>query len=436
MHIIDRRLNPKGKSLVNKQRFIRRARTQIREAIEEGVKKGKITDIDQQGRVRIKGGDRLAEPAFRPDGKKGARSIVLPGNKEFSTGDQLKRPKSGEDGAGSKAGDSGDGEDGFQFTLSRDEFLEFFFDNLELPDFIKRSLKKEKSFEMRRAGYRRFGNPSALDLKRTMRNSLSRRIALKRPGKRSIQTLEDEIARFKALSEKTPDDEQELNALIAELHHALFLMKRIPFLDPMDVRFRNFEKVERPVSQAVMFCLMDVSGSMSETLKDLAKRFFLLLHMFLKRQYQKVDIVFIRHTTQASEVDEETFFYSRETGGTFVSTAMKEMKRILDQRYPLDDWNIYAAQASDGENYESDNANCVRFLNDDILPACQYYAYIEVYDQSDQQIFNINPSGSTLWRTYSAINGFDHKFALKRIGQPSDIYPVFRQLFAKKLDAA
>ncbi|MBL4786643.1 MAG: DUF444 family protein [Cohaesibacteraceae bacterium] len=157
---------------------------------------------------------------------------------------------------------------------------------------------------------------------------------------------------------------------------------------------------------------------------------------FLKRQYQKVDIVFIRHTTQASEVDEETFFYSRETGGTFVSTAMKEMKRILDQRYPLDDWNIYAAQASDGENYESDNANCVRFLNDDILPACQYYAYIEVYDQSDQQIFNINPSGSTLWRTYSAINGFDQKFALKRIGQPSDIYPVFRQLFAKKLDAA
>ena len=116
------------------------------------------------------------------------------------------------------------------------------------------------------------------------------------------------------------------------------------------MRYRRFEPQPKPVAQAVMFCLMDVSGSMTEHMKDLAKRFFALLYLFLKRRYKHVDIVFIRHTHEAREVDEETFFYSPETGGTVVSTALEEMARIVDDRYPPDDWNIYAAQASDGDN--------------------------------------------------------------------------------------
>ena len=111
-----------------------------------------------------------------------------------------------------------------------------------------------------------------------------------------------------------------------------------------------------------MFCLMDVSGSMTEHMKDLAKRFYVLLYIFLKRRYKNVDVVFIRHTHQASEVDEETFFNSPETGGTVVSTALEEMQRVIEERYSPDNWNIYAAQASDGDNTASDNDKTAALL--------------------------------------------------------------------------
>ncbi|WP_350335114.1 YeaH/YhbH family protein [Coralliovum pocilloporae] len=435
MHIIDRRLNPKGKSLVNRQRFIRRARSQIKKAIEDGLRTGKISDIDSQGRITIKGGDRLAEPAFRPDSRKGKRSTVWPGNKDFIRGDEVRKPPSGQ-GQGSKASDSGEGEDAFQFSLTRDEFLEFFFEDLELPDLVKRSLKAEKTYEMRRAGFRRFGTPSALDLKRTMRNSLARRISLQRPSGSRLAELEDEIDRLKALEERSPEQETQLIRLTSSIRKASIKMQRIPYLDPLDVRYRNFEPVEKPVSQAVMFCLMDVSGSMSEHHKDLAKRFFLLLHLFLERQYERVELVFIRHTTQASEVDEETFFYSRESGGTIVSSALREMIAVISDRYPLAEWNIYAAQASDGENFDSDNGNCLEALSEHILPVCQYFAYVEVGEESDRQLFGTSKDGSALWRTYGQIQGFDQRFSMRKISDPADIYPVFRDLFARRSEAA
>ena len=135
--------------------------------------------------------------------------------------------------------------------------------------------------------------------------------------------------------------------------------KIIPYIDPIDVRYNRFDRVPRPNTEAVMFCLMDVSGSMTEAMKDLAQRFFMLLHVFLIRRYRHVDIVFIRHTSTAEEVDEDTFFYSRETGGTVVSTALEKMLEIARARYPTDRWNIYAAQASDGDNYGADSGRCV-----------------------------------------------------------------------------
>ena len=127
--------------------------------------------------------------------------------------------------------------------------------------------------------------------------------------------------------------------------------KVIAYIDPVDIRFNRFEPQPLPNANAVMFCLMDVSGSMGEREKDLAKRFFVLLHLFLKRRYERTDIVFIRHTHEAQEVDEETFFYSTQSGGTVVSTALEEMRRIIEERYPSREWNIYAAQASDGDNF-------------------------------------------------------------------------------------
>jgi uncharacterized sporulation protein YeaH/YhbH (DUF444 family) len=206
----------------------------------------------------------------------------------------------------------------------------------------------------------------------------------------------------------------------------------IPYIDPLDVRYRKFEPQPKPVAQAVMFCLMDVSGSMTEHMKDLAKRFYVLLYIFLKRRYKHVDVVFIRHTHQAQEVDEDTFFHSPETGGTVVSTALEEMQRVIAERYSPDSWNIYAAQASDGDNTASDNDKTAALLTDMILPVCQYYAYLEVGRDSEHFPPGFIRRDSDLWQTYTTICKSGAPMAMRKVGHRRDIYPVFRELFAKK----
>jgi uncharacterized sporulation protein YeaH/YhbH (DUF444 family) len=279
---------------------------------------------------------------------------------------------------------------------------------------------------LRRAGYTVSGSPANLSIGRTLRNSLSRRIALKRPKAAETATLEEEI---RALEESEPDAAI-LDELRAELERLRTRSQRIPYVDPIDLRYRRFEPYPRPVAQAVMFCLMDVSGSMTEHMKDLAKRFYILLHIFLTRRYKHVEIVFIRHTDHAKEVDEETFFGSRETGGTLVSSALVEMKRIIAERYNPDDWNIYAAQASDGDNVSSDGATSQDLLRSAILPACQYFAYLEVGDEGGPRAGFVEHR-TTLWRTYEPVAKTNSVLAMRKVNHRRDIYPVFRELFSR-----
>ncbi len=437
LYIVDRRKNPKGKSLGNRQRFMRRAKAQIKKAVEDTIRTRGITDINSGDSITIPG-KTLHEPGFHHARRGGDRNYVLPGNKKFVPGDRIARPQSGDGGAGgSQASSDGEGEDEFQFSLTRDEFLDIFFEDLELPDLLKKSLKQTTAYRTARAGFSVEGTPSNLSLVRTMRNSLARRIGLRRPKTAQVRDLEDRVAALQAKAEKRPSgkltktDEDTLHILLAELEEAKRRMKAIPFIDPIDTRFNQFQQIPDPNTQAVMFCLMDVSGSMSEQMKELAKRFFMLLHLFLHRRYEHVDVVFIRHTSRAAEVDEETFFYSRETGGTIVSTALEEMKRVLKDRYPTDQWNIYAAQASDGDNYSNDGAKCTALLAEDLLPKCQYYAYIEITDEREAEIFSSAEGETALWKAYAPVARTNARFALKRVTKAADIFPVFRELFAK-----
>ncbi len=437
LYIVDRRKNPKGKSLGNRQRFMRRAKAQIKKAVEDTIRTRGITDINSGDSITIPG-KTLHEPGFHHARRGGDRNYVLPGNKKFVPGDRIARPQSGDGGAGgSQASPDGEGEDEFQFSLTRDEFLDIFFEDLELPDLLKKSLKQTTAYRTARAGFSVEGTPSNLSLVRTMRNSLARRIGLRRPKTAQVRDLEERIAALQAKAEKRPSgkltktDEDTLHILLAELEEAKRRMKAIPFIDPIDTRFNQFQQIPDPNTQAVMFCLMDVSGSMSEQMKELAKRFFMLLHLFLHRRYEHVDVVFIRHTSRAAEVDEETFFYSRETGGTIVSTALEEMKRVLKDRYPTDQWNIYAAQASDGDNYSNDGAKCTALLAEDLLPKCQYYAYIEITDEREAEIFSSAEGETALWKAYAPVARTNARFALKRVTKAADIFPVFRELFAK-----
>ncbi len=427
-HFVDRRLNPKGKSLGNRQRFLRRARVQIREAVQKSLKDSAVADLDKNRKIKIstKG---TKEPRFRLDPRaSGERDFVLPGNRDFMPGDAIDKPKSGVGGAGKEASDSGEGEDDFEFTMTQDEVLDIFFEDLELPNLVRTTLKETPNKVWKRAGITTSGSPTQINLVRTMRNSYGRRLALRRPSLPDIAALE---AALDAAERETPPAADRIAALKEQLAKANAKRKWVGFIDPIDVRFNSFTEQPTPTSQAVMFCLMDVSGSMGEREKDLAKRFYMLLHLFLKRRYKKVDVVFIRHTHDAQEVNEQEFFYSRQSGGTIVSTALDKMLEIQRARYATADWNIYAAQASDGYTQSGDARHCVDMLNQLVMPLCQYYAYIEILDEREMEVFASDDSGAELWRAYRTVAAEWDNFATKRIAKPGDIFPVFHELFKK-----
>ena len=426
MHIVDRRLNPGGKSLPNRQRFLRRVKDVAQRAVRESAREKDIKDLGKDGRISVPG-DGVREPRFARQPGTGHQDYILPGNKTYVEGDRIERPPGGGGGGGAGEGGEGseNGEDAFHFVLTREEFLDLFLEDLELPDLAKRRLAVVETEGLRRAGYTVSGSPANLALSRTLRNSMSRRIALKRPKLEEVAALEAEIAAAEAAGDpRLPD----LTSKLMELRER---SKRIPYVDPIDLRFRRFEPYPKPIAQAVMFCLMDVSGSMTEHMKDLAKRFYILLHIFLTRRYKHVEIVFIRHTDKATEVDEETFFGSRETGGTLVSSALVEMKRIVTERYSPDDWNIYAAQASDGDNVSSDGPTSTELLRAHILPACQHFAYLEVGDENGPRAGFVEHR-TTLWRTYEALAKAGEPLAMRKVNHRRDIYPVFRELFGRK----
>lgn len=421
MNIIDRRRDPGGKSLANRQRFIRRARALVKRAVREASAKRSIKDVDKGGDIVVPA-DGVREPTLRRGSQGGKREYVLPGNKKYVQGDTIARPD--EEGGGSGASDGGEGEDDFRFALSDEEFLDLFLEDLELPDLAKRQVMGVEETQPVRAGYRSSGPPAALSVSRTMRNSLSRRTALGRPRPEELAAIEAEIARLEDLE----NQEAKVAELREHLQRKRTRMRLVPFIDPLDVRFRRYDQIPKPVARAVMFCLMDVSGSMDEHMKDLAKRFYALLYLFLKRRYKRVEVVFIRHTHEAREVDEETFFHSRESGGTVVSTALQEMARVVQDRFPANQWNIYAAQASDGDNLPMDNPNTLNLLKSAILPLCQYYAYLEVGHARDDG----GGEATSLWRAYEMLAGSEERMAMRKVSHRRDIYPVFRELFAKE----
>lgn len=414
--IIDRRLSGKNKSVGNRERFLRRYKAQIADAARRAIAGRSIRDMEKSESISIPRKD-IREPSFH-HGQGGIRDSVHPGNPGYVRGDGIERPQGGAGGAGGQASDQGGGEDDFSFTLSKDEFMQLFFEDLELPHLLRTHIGDQPQWKSRRAGFSTDGTPHNLAVVRTMRQALGRRIALSKSSKRALTELE---AKLQALQTSGQGDSDTARALQLEIEQLRQRVSKTPYLDPIDLRFRAHTKVPVPISRAVMFCVMDVSGSMDEARKDLAKRFFILLYLFLTRHYQHIELVFIRHHTEASEVDEDTFFHSRETGGTVVSSALELLDTIIRARYPASEWNLYVAQASDGDNFSTDNGNCYQLLTERILPLVRYYAYVQVVgDEQD------------LWHEYAAVQAQFDNFAMRKATAPSEIYPVFRELFRKE----
>lgn len=418
-NFIDRRLNAKGKSTVNRQRFINRYKQQIKKAVSDAVTRRSVTDVDKGEKISIPTRD-ISEPMFH-QGKGGVRDRVHPGNDQFARGDKIDRPPGGSGGGSGKgeASNSGEGDDDFVFEISKDEYLELLFEDLELPNLQKNRLNKLVEYQIYRAGFTNDGVPANINIVRSLRSSLARRIAMSASKKKLLKELEQELAELENIPGTKAELILDLKAQIEELKQKI---ARVPFIDTFDLRFNNYAKREIPSSQAVMFCLMDVSGSMDQATKDMAKRFYILLYLFLTRTYKNLEVVYIRHHTQAKEVDEHEFFYSQETGGTIVSSALKLMHEIQQARYPADEWNIYAAQASDGDNWADDSPTCRQLLEQKILPLVRYYSYIEITNRAHQ----------TLWREYESLQQHYDNIAVQHIRQAEDIYPVFRELFKKQ----
>jgi len=380
MAIIDRRKSGKNKSADNRKRLIDRLKPIIKKKIDESLGEGGIKDATENKKIKIPG-KTLSEPSFEFDRKKGKGQRVLVGNKDKNKGDRIDNGKDEEGGAGTQGSDSGEGEDDFEFVLSKAEFLELLFSDMELPSFVKESMKDTIQYKLQRSGYAKEGTPPRLALVKTLKQALARRIATG--------------------SER--------------------------FIDDVDLRYKHYVRKPKPIRSAVIFMMMDVSGSMGEHEKLLAKKFFLLFYLFLEKEYKTVEIIFIRHTQVAKEVDENEFFYGRESGGTVVSSGLNLINKIIEDRIDENTSNIYVAQASDGDNFESDG-ECVEALTS-LLAKVQYFAYVQTEDFRRRQT-KMKYDLKDLWNTYEKVG--DEKLNKGRLYSPSDVYPVLRGLFKKE----
>ncbi len=432
--LIDRRLNGKYRSLPNRERFIRRYKSQLKRAVSDVAAGSSISDVSADGKVRVRvPAKEIAEPTF-VYGEGGDRERVIPGNRDFVPGDRIPRPEQsgGKGGAGRQPG-KGSAEDAFTFVLSREEFLGLYFDDLELPELLKKELTTVKLFKSHHAGYTHSGSPTALSVLRTMKASVARRMAL--GGLFNLKQEEEADADKKDDDEEDAEKATSIAALAEKEASALKspglapAAPYVPFLDEIDLRFRHRVITPEPSTSAVMFCLMDVSASMDEQKKDLAKRFYTLLYLFLTKKYEAVSLVFIRHTDEAEEVDEHTFFYGNKSGGTEILPAIELMAGIMKERFPASQWNVYVAQASDGDASERDARVATAALAENIMPGVRYYAYVETMPSA---IMGLHRS-SDLWDAYETLaDRFDGFFSMRKLFSRRDIYPVFRGLFEKR----
>jgi uncharacterized protein len=417
--IVDRRPE-KGKSTANRQRVLKRLAGSLQAQVRELIARRKLNDHDRSTEVAIERKD-VKEPSFSLDPASGSSARVVPGNQQYRVGDKIPRnPPAGQgSGSGPGEGDSSE-EDVFRFALSREEYLSLLFDELELPALVKKDLLEIDESRFRRGGVVRYGNPGTVCVARTFKASIGRRLAAEAHFDEALEMAETELRAARA------------SAVPARVHAAQLDLQEvrqrgadIPFLDPVDMRHRSLVEVRSPRTAAVMFCLMDVSSSMDEPRKDLAKRFFTLLYLFLSRKYAKVELVFIRHTDQAQEVDEDTFFNGTQAGSTKVLSALAKMHEIIELRYPASHYNIFGAQASDGDSFGADSTDSSAYLLSSLLPCSRYFVYAEVGDSAQE--------ATSLWTAYSGIKS-EH-FNMATVKGRDEVYPALAKLFQKEQPA-
>ena len=426
--IVDRTHDgPANTAPISRDRLRRRVQDSVDKAIRDTVTKGGVRDIGKDGKVRIplRG---LRQPTISHDPDTGFSRRVAPGNRDLMPGDDVIFPKGGGggNGSGNNAGNGGDGEDDFYYEATPGEAYARLFELMELPDMLRKMMESATEMMTERAGFTNEGPVARRDDAETFKMSIARRRALGRPSKKKIRALEEAIAALEALDPRTAEQEEELTNLRLELEAALAKRRKMPFIDPrMDSKYRHYEQRPVPTTQAVFYCLMDVSASMGETEKYLAKLFFDVIELFLDYKYDQIDVVFIRHTHEAQIVDRETFYFSRDTGGTVASTCLERMIEDMDKNHPPAEWNIYAAHASDGDNATNDNTRYAELMRTKIMTQVNFFAYVEIVQRGR------NERQTELWKATDGINTAHDNFHRRRIADEKGVGKVLIDLFHK-----
>lgn len=449
--IIDRRTTAnRDRTSENRGRLLRRYKSAIKEQLPRILGDRKLLDNVRGGGGKVVIPKKsLSEPQF-VYGDGGLKDTVLPGNDRWHEYDTIDKPQDGEDEGG--AGDGPDGLDEFSIVLSREEFLKILFDDCELPFMVDTLVQKQAEITHENAGFQVAGSPNRLSIIRSYKNSKARRLSSSSALTEEIATLEQEIEDIFEAVRDTPGNggqpseaqKERLAELATKIGELKIRKSILPLFDTTDLRFRTRVEKKLPKTHATMIMIMDNSGSMGEREKTIARKFFILLYLFLAQNYDKIDMRFISHTTTAKEMNEEEFFDTHENGGTIVSSALDLLVKMLageDTVGTPDELkntgelkgrtNIYVAQVSDGDNTDTDNGTCSELLSDDILPFVNYFAYVQVEQES-------NPLGgllsysrrNSLWATYEAISKNHPNHVSKRVTHERDIFGVFRSFFS------
>lgn len=406
-HIVDHR--GKSASPENRSRYIEKEREKIKRAVRHYVDKTNIKDIADGKDMSIDVSNHELEyneddDAIQFDPETGVQRSIYINNDEFEVGwekdiDQL------QEGPGKEGSEDGsDDEVTFKFYLTAQEFMDLLFEELCLPFFIKKTLEETDSTTFHKAGFVSDGAPARLNVLRTYKNSLARTSAERADYENQLKDEEDEDKRFE-LEEK---------------------IDHIPLFRDVDLRFSNIVAEPTHQNKGVMFCLMDVSGSMGEDERRIAKQFFLILYIFLKKCYTSVDVVFILHADTAREVDEQEFFHSQESGGTVMSTALVVMEKIIKERYNLDVCNIYAAHLGDGGNWSRDNPIYIKKL-EELLKIVQYFIYSDIKIPSNGFMYD-----AALGEKLEHMSEERENLSSILLESHKDIWSAFLKLFKRK----
>lgn len=449
--IIDRRKTAnRDRTSENRGRLLRRYKGAIKEQMPKILGDRKLLDTIKGGggKIVIPKKD-LREPQF-VYGDGGLKDTVLPGNDRWAEYDTIDKDRDEESGGG--ASDGPDGLDEFSVVLSREEFLRILFDDCELPFMIDTLVQKQVDITHENAGFQVSGAPNRISLIRSYKNSKARRMSSTAMFDAELQRVKERLnelygpmgeASPRLLTQAETDERDELLKLLEELK---IRKAATPLFDASDLRFRCRVEKKVPKTHATMIMIMDNSGSMGEREKTIARKFFILLYLFLSQNYDQIDMRFISHTTAAKEMDEKEFFDTHENGGTIVSSALDLLVKMLDGedtagtpravagQGPLKGkTNIYVAQISDGDNMETDNGTCSELLTDDILPFINYFAYVQVEQEGSSPVSSLLSYSrrNTLWSAYEAVSKDHTNHVNKRVSHERDIFGVFRAFFSK-----